>query len=113
MCANSILLNVLEFRREKYIQEQMAKRLGKADVADASAERDPLSDAFNELYHIPEELQVTALPYVMLITAASFVEHLCSRPQTPADELTWHSTALSSSSLALAPCNYTPLMVLA
>ena len=36
----------------------MAKRLGKTGAADTGAERDPLSDAFNELYHIPEELQV-------------------------------------------------------
>ncbi|KAK9821176.1 hypothetical protein WJX74_004870 [Apatococcus lobatus] len=43
--------------QEKYIQEQMAKRLGKPGSEQPAAERDPLNDAFNELYHIPEELQ--------------------------------------------------------
>ena len=45
---------------KKYIQEQMAKRLGKTGAAEPGADRDPLSDAFNELYHIPKELQVTS-----------------------------------------------------
>lgn len=36
----------------------MAKRLGRSGSEQPAAERDPLNDAFNELYHIPEELQV-------------------------------------------------------
>ncbi|KAK9865416.1 hypothetical protein WJX84_011610 [Apatococcus fuscideae] len=46
--------------QEKYIQEQMAKRLGKTGGQEPGAERDPLNDAFNELYHIPAELQGTS-----------------------------------------------------
>lgn len=37
----------------------MAKRLGKTGGQEPGAERDPLNDAFNELYHIPAELQVS------------------------------------------------------